>query len=679
MTASGAGDFIDILDGKYRLDDRLGEGAVGIVYRTTHLGLKKSFALKLLKPGADLDPLSVGRFHREAEALGRLRHPHIVEVTDFGIDSATGAPYLVMELLDGIPLSELCRQGPLPLDRAFPILDAIAAAVDAAHEQGILHRDLKPGNVLLCGSDEQNRVVKVLDFGLAEMSVLPHPLPEVEREDLASKETVNSLTATGALLGTPLYIAPELIRHARASRSSDVYSFSVIAYEMLAGRPPFQGSTAEVLTGHLKEDPPVGALSNGVWSALRHSLAKDPALRPATAHEVVRRLRIAASREERIRWRRTEVPLRVLLSTALAAAVALSGLRLPPSGVPVLERWVYDLRIRAAPTRPPDPRILLVTLDNASLAGSPIPLAGRADEIGHALDRIFDAGAHGVAIDFILPDFWSTSPGFNLVLRHPEDLTLAAFSDPDGSVQGTGSAAGLVASTLDPRRAAEIFGFVNLDEDPDGVVRRGRLWFRDISGTRRPSWAARAAQRLRPELAWKSGTTQSFWIDTRIDWPRYERISWREIPAVLDHDPARFRNRLVLVGGDFWGSGDYYPIPHHSGGNRAVSGLILQALMVDTIAAGLPIREPARKPVLAVTFLGIALTMAGILWARRAGPMVVGIVAGAGAYVALSFPVFQQTGLMLPITAPLLLVLLGLFIALILRRNFPAPPEVSLS
>src|SRR5579872_5267259 len=104
-----------LLDGRYRLDDPLGEGAVGVVFRATHLGLKKAFALKLLKPGLALDPSSVARFEREAEALGRLRHPHIVEVTDFGVDPGTQAPYLVMELLDGSTLSELCRTaGPLP-------------------------------------------------------------------------------------------------------------------------------------------------------------------------------------------------------------------------------------------------------------------------------------------------------------------------------------------------------------------------------------------------------------------------------------------------------------------------------------------------------------------------------------------------------------------------------------
>jgi eukaryotic-like serine/threonine-protein kinase len=224
-----------ILDGKYRLDDRLGEGAVGLVYRATHLGLKKVFALKLLKPGPALDPFSVTRFQREAEALGRLRHPHIVEVTDFGVDPGTGSPYLVMELLEGASLSDLCRTaGPLSLDQALPILDAIAAAIDAAHEQGILHRDLKPGNVLLCGEDEEDRTVKVLDFGLAELSAPPHPGAAVDVGDLVIDEkAADSLTATGDLLGTPLYVAPEVIRQGRAGRTADVYSFGVIAYESI--------------------------------------------------------------------------------------------------------------------------------------------------------------------------------------------------------------------------------------------------------------------------------------------------------------------------------------------------------------------------------------------------------------------------------------------------------------
>src|SRR6185436_13448421 len=290
-----------ILDGKYRLDERLGEGATGVVYRALHLGLKKSFAVKLLKTGS-LDPFSLARFRREAEALGQLRHPHVVEVTDFGIDAAAGgASYLVMELLDGETLADFCRgQGPLPLERALPLLDAIAAAVDAAHAQGVLHRDLKPGNVLLGTTPEGGPLVKVLDFGLAEISGMqPEAIEAHAGEGLEAGS--DRLTATGSLLGTPLYVAPELIWQQVASRATDLYSFGVIAYELLAGHPPFRGATVEVLAGHLDAEPPRPAppgapLPEEVWQALLEPLRKDPASRPASATEVVRKLQRAAER-----------------------------------------------------------------------------------------------------------------------------------------------------------------------------------------------------------------------------------------------------------------------------------------------------------------------------------------------------------------------------------------------
>jgi CHASE2 domain-containing sensor protein len=661
--ASSIGGLSSVLDGKYRLDDRLGEGSAGVVYRATHLGLKKAFALKLLKPGPALDPFSVSRFRREAEALGRLRHPHIVDVTDSGIDPGTGVPYLVMELLDGVPLSELCRTaGPLPLERALPILDAIAAAVDAAHEEGILHRDLKPGNILLCGKDGEAPAVKVLDFGLAEIAGAPLPAsPQGGPTSGAGAD--GRLTATGDLLGTPLYVAPEVIRGARAGRASDLYSFGVIAYEMLAGRPPFAGSTREVLAGHLEGEPPPGALSGAVWSVLRDCLAKDPDLRPATAREAVRRLRAAAGREHRARWLRTEAPRRALLSILLAAAVPVAGL-LPKS---TLERWDYDLGVRAAPALAPDPRILLVTLDSRST-----PLADRADEIGGTLDRIFAAGARGVAIDARLHVRWSESQAFSdLVLRHPRNLTLAAFSAPGEEFADAQGVAGLTAVALGPGGAESLFGFVNLDEDPDGVVRHGRLRFRDVAGHDRPSWAARAAATA---FSLHNADRKDFWIDHRIDPAGFDRISWRDVPGALASRPQIFRDRLVLVG-DQDADDDAHRIPRRAGREERVSGLVLQALQVATLAAGQPVRDAPRAPFLALAALWSGLAAAAVLLLRRPVRVLAILLGGLLLYIALSFPAFQRTGLLWPVTPVLLPSLIALAFAVILRRALSPIPR----
>lgn len=662
-------DIPQTVDGRYRLEERLGEGALGVVYRAVHLGLEKPFAVKILKTAGAPAVSSLARFRREALALGRLRHPHIVGVTDSGIDEPAGVPYLVMELLEGAPLADLCRhRGPLPPAEALAILEEIAAAVDAAHGAGVLHRDLKPGNVFLRPAGSEPPRVKVLDFGLAELLAEPEG-PEIPGH--GAEGNAPGLTATGALPGTPLYVAPEVIRHGEASPASDVYSFGVIAYELLGGKPPFLGTVAEVLAGHLGAEPPPLPVPPEIWHSLRQPLEKDPALRPRTAGEVVRRLREGAARAERARWKAIEVPRRLRIAGLLAAALLAAGFVLPWPPLPAAERRMHDLRVRTSPARPPDPRILLVTIDEASLDSNPLPLADWADEIGLTLSRIFGAGARGVAIDILPPEKWSASPAFSdLLLRHSEELTLAVFSQPDGKLLGTECVDSLTAAALGPQRVSDMFAVVNLDEDPDGVIRRGRAAFRDRSGRERPSWAARAARHLR------ANPPENYWIDSRIDWPRYTRISWREVPTALAEKPEMFRGRLVLVGAEFQGSGDN---SYRISGKGAVSGLTLQALMVDTIAAGLPVREPGRMPVLVVSALGVFAAMAGALCALRAARAAAWLAAGAGLYLALSFPMFWWTGLMLPVAAPLLLILVGFVAALVLRRLLPSAPEVTKS
>jgi len=295
-----------LIDGKYRLEERLGEGAVGVVYRAVHLGLEKSFAIKLLKTSGSPALAAIERFRREAMALGRLRHPHIVEVTDFGIDGLEGGPpYIVMKLLEGRLLSELCRdQGLIPLAQALPLLEQIAAAVDAAHDAGVLHRDLKPGNVFVCAENPESPNVKVLDFGLAEL--LEPRNPSAFGIVPGGKASLPRLTTTGSLLGTPLYLAPELAQLGQASRSSDIYAFGVLAYEILSGSLPFRGTLEEVLAGHVEAEPPPFPLPPEVWRPLRETLQKDPVLRPGTAGEVVRRFREGMAETDRACRKSTE-------------------------------------------------------------------------------------------------------------------------------------------------------------------------------------------------------------------------------------------------------------------------------------------------------------------------------------------------------------------------------------
>ena len=652
-----------LLGGRYLLEERLGEGGLGVVWRARHLGLQRDVALKLLR-AAPYDPEALARFQREAEALGRLRHPHVVEVTDFGVDADTGVPYLVMELLASRTLADLLREeGRLPTSRALPLLEALADAVDAAHAQGILHRDLKPGNISMAG-------VKVLDFGLAEI-VQEAPAGTPMSHGAIGEER---LTSTGSLLGTPLYAAPEVIREGTACRASDIYSLGVIAYEMLTGRPPFTGATAEVLAGHLQREPPVPDLAAPVWEALRGALRKDPDDRPATATGFVRQLRRAVEQSAEAARRKAELPRRVLLSAAVAAGSLAIGLLLPPAGLPSIERRLDDLRIemvRKMASLRPDPRILLVIFDKKSQRESDVPLAGRAEEIGGTLSRILDAGARGVAVDLVLPDQWRQSPAFaDLVLRHPRRLTLAALSDPDDGVGGTGCVSGLITAALGAQQAAGLFGFVNLDEDPGRLIRTGRLSFHNEPEGVTPSWAARAAADLGAVPRLPAGT--AFRIDHRINSHAYPRLPWRDLPAVLIERPQFFRGRLVLVGIDLPDAvDDSYEIPVSLGGNGAVSGLAVQALQIDTILAGLPIRTAGRLPALLLAALLAGGAALMILHNGHPGRAALGLSICAALYAVFSFLVFERTGSLLPVTAPCLVAALGLAAGQVLRRLLP--------
>src|SRR5437868_7934830 len=222
-----------VFDGKYRLDERLGGGGMGTVYRATHLLIDRSVAIKVLSQRFVGDETAQQRFRREARAAGHMQHPNAVTVTDFGA-TEDGYLYIVMELLEGRTLRDLlAHEAPLDPARAVSFMLQTCAAVGAAHEAGLIHRDLKPANIFIVQRSNIPVMVKVLDFGVAKFAV--------EEQD----EDYNTLTQVGAIIGTPRYMSPEQCAGtASLTPAADVYSLGIILYEMLTGAAPFNGDTA---------------------------------------------------------------------------------------------------------------------------------------------------------------------------------------------------------------------------------------------------------------------------------------------------------------------------------------------------------------------------------------------------------------------------------------------------
>jgi serine/threonine protein kinase len=267
-----------VLDEKYRLDERLGEGGMGTVYRATHLLIDRPVAVKVLHTRFVEDEAAQARFRREARAAGRLQHPNAVTVTDFG-STPDGYDYIVMELLEGRTLRDvLADESPLAPARAVGLMMQIAAAVEAAHEGGVIHRDLKPANIFIVQGKNLPPVVKVLDFGIAKLAA-----------DSLDDSDARNLTQTGVMIGTPRYMSPEQCDGEHLSPAADVYSLGIIFYEMLTGATPFNGASPLAVALQHSTKPPrpprelVPTLPAPLEEFVLHALAKKPDERPADA------------------------------------------------------------------------------------------------------------------------------------------------------------------------------------------------------------------------------------------------------------------------------------------------------------------------------------------------------------------------------------------------------------
>lgn len=287
-TASITGE--PILDGRYQLEKRLGQGGMGVVFKARHIFLKTAHAIKVILP--DLvgnDPNLVTRFRQEALAAAAIRHQNIIAVTDFGVVRGT-MPFLVMEFVQGKSLQEIMAEdGAMSPVRAFELMQPICAGIAAAHRQGIVHRDLKPLNVMIQDGLPVNEGTKILDFGLAKIK---------------SGELLGSFVAaqTTGLMGSPFYMAPEQWSDEPPDARADVYSLGVMLFQMLCGEVPFRGSSIpSIMKKHLTADVPSLA-SKGVdvpaeiEMVVRHALEKDPKYRTESAEQFARELREAMSR-----------------------------------------------------------------------------------------------------------------------------------------------------------------------------------------------------------------------------------------------------------------------------------------------------------------------------------------------------------------------------------------------
>jgi len=330
------------IGGRYRLQERLGFGGMSTVHLALDLRLERQVAVKLLAEHLADDPAFVSRFQREAQAAARLVHPNIVQVYDSGTDERTEQYFIVMEYIEGSSCAEILRDdGWVEVGEALSIIEQACEGLDYAHRHGVVHRDVKPGNLLRAREGQ----VKLADFGIAK----------------ATEQS--SITQVGSVLGTAAYLAPEQARGEEAGPSADLYALGVVAYQLISGRLPYEAtSLTELALKQQQEHPPkldtvVAAVCPELADAVAIALALDPRDRYATAREMRRGLNEGARGippEREVPEAPTPAPTQatsVLVGGAGAATGATVQKRRPRRGAPRQQPDPRPARRSAAPAR----------------------------------------------------------------------------------------------------------------------------------------------------------------------------------------------------------------------------------------------------------------------------------------------------------------------------------------
>ncbi len=388
--------------GRFKVEELVGQGGMGKVYRARHLALDRLVCLKMLKPALLEDPTVVGRFEREAMAASRLNHPNSIQVLDFGRNEADGALYLVMEYVQGKDLRAVLRdEWPVPEERLCRIMAQVLAALGEAHAHHVIHRDLKPENIMIEQRRDHPDFVKVLDFGIAK--ILDSDLPGLTRADV--------------VCGTPQYMAPEQATGGKLDARCDLYAVGVMLYQMVTSHLPFDGdSSMDVLTRQVHEPPvpprkrqPGAPISERMESLILHVLSKDPARRPQSAVEL-RQLLLAVPHGNDVAAEGARQDLRPAVPTeaqrssqrAKTPAEAREGARkrkLPSSAIAGAAA-VAILAGLALRWQRPNPARPMLRMSAVAMPGSRD--AARASELVRSAAEREAASDHGAARDLLL-------------------------------------------------------------------------------------------------------------------------------------------------------------------------------------------------------------------------------------------------------------------------------------